>query len=263
MKKIYILLALISFSLSSFAQVEGAWRVKPQEAALSVGPVSGAEIWWSISEAEVAQRTCFFDDAYIFNSDGTFSNELGDETWLEAWQGIPDDGCGIPVAPHDGSNLATWEYNPTNRTITLTGVGAFLGLSKAANFGELLMPSDAPQSITYPVNLTADEMIIDINYGGDGIWHFELERTSGTTSVENIVENQFSFSPNPATNEITIISDDAIDIFTIRDITGQVVMQKRNLRNTETLNISELSGGLYILESRTDNTISVEKMVIN
>ena len=35
-----------------------------------------------------------------------FQNVLGEETWLEWWQGVDAEGCGIPVFPHDGSNPA-------------------------------------------------------------------------------------------------------------------------------------------------------------
>ncbi len=44
-------------------------------------------------------------------TDGTFSNVMGDESWLEAWQGAATDACGALVAPHDGSNAATYVYD--------------------------------------------------------------------------------------------------------------------------------------------------------
>ena len=50
------------------------------------------------------------------------------ETWLEAFQGADPDGCGTPVAPHDGSNAATWAYDADAGTVTLNGQGAYLGL---------------------------------------------------------------------------------------------------------------------------------------
>ena len=35
-------------------------------------------------------------DVFTFKADGTYSI-LGDDTWLESWQGV-DEGCGAPVA---------------------------------------------------------------------------------------------------------------------------------------------------------------------
>ena len=39
---------------------------------------------------------------------------LGDETWLEGWQGVDAEQCGAPVAPHNGLNPAMWEFNEAN-----------------------------------------------------------------------------------------------------------------------------------------------------
>ena len=101
------------------------WVIAPEQGALKVGPGMDDGSWWESSTADVTVRACFFDDEYVFNADGSFSNVLGEETWVESWQGVESDGCGTPVYPHDGTNAATWEYSEDNATITLNGVGAF------------------------------------------------------------------------------------------------------------------------------------------
>jgi len=111
----------------------------------------------------------------VFNEDGTFNNIQDGETWLETWQGVAADGCGAPIAPHDGSNPATWTVDEAAGTITLTGVGAHLGLPKVTNNGELANPADAPASITYPIVIEGNTMTIDIDFGG-GVWHFVLQK---------------------------------------------------------------------------------------
>ncbi|NPD47506.1 hypothetical protein, partial [Lentimicrobium sp. S6] len=143
--------------------------------SLGVGPGQGDISWWAIDDAGVSDRGCFFDDEYVFSANGSFSNVLGSETWVEAWQGIEADGCGVPVAPHDGSNAATFTYDEGAGTITLSGVGAFLGIPKANNTGELTSPDDAPESITYIVELQdASTMIIDIEAGAGVWWRYKL-----------------------------------------------------------------------------------------
>ena len=83
-----------------------------------------------------------FDDVYHFGPDGSFQNILGDQTWLEAWQeGVDADGCGAPVAPHDGSANATYFVDDEANTITLNGVGAYMGIAKAITDGELAASS--------------------------------------------------------------------------------------------------------------------------
>ncbi len=100
----------------------------------------------------------------------------GSETWVEAWQGAAAEGCGTPVAPHDGSATATYNYDEAAGTITLNGVGAYLGLAKAINGGELASPADAPDSVTYIAALSEDgnTLELDIEIAGGGHWSFKL-----------------------------------------------------------------------------------------
>ncbi|NOR28689.1 MAG: hypothetical protein GQ540_09210, partial [Lutibacter sp.] len=90
--------------------LDGTWKIAPEAGALKVGPSYGNGDWWTSDEQAVIDRACFFDDTYVFNSDGSFSNVLGADTWLEAWQGTAD-ACGAPVAPHDGTAVATYSYD--------------------------------------------------------------------------------------------------------------------------------------------------------
>jgi len=122
MKKFYFLFFLLFTFTNVFSQLEGTtWRVAPTAQALAVGPSQGDFSWWSNTADDVAARACFFDDQFVFEADGTFRN-----------------GCGTSVAPHDGSNSATWTFDAAASTITLTGVGAHLGLPKVR---QLLLPT--------------------------------------------------------------------------------------------------------------------------
>jgi len=153
----------------------GTWQVAAEAGAIGVGPNQGDMSWWSINAAGVIERACYFDDLYVFGANGSFVNDLGGQTWIEGWQGASPDGCGTPVAPHDGSNAATYSYDEVAGTVTLNGVGAYLGLPKVYNGGELTNPANAPESITYIIELQQDNtvMIVDISIGG-GWWRYKL-----------------------------------------------------------------------------------------
>jgi hypothetical protein len=262
MRKIYTLFILAFACSFSYAQVEGTWQIAPEPNSLAVGPGLGDFSWWSINADEVIQRSCYYDDLFVFRADGTFVNMHGSETWLEEWQnGGPDAGCGAPVAPHDGSNAATWTYNDNNRTVTLNGVGAYLGLPKVNNSGEIDDPANAPASITYPANIQGDRMTIDISFG-PGFWHYELVRVTGTTSVSDITEDAFTFSPNPVSDELYINSEEAIDVFTIRDMTGRIVLQRKNMVINESIDVSSFDSGIYLLESRSGDQQTVKRVVV-
>lgn len=262
MKKIYTLLFLMSMSFTCiFAQVEGTWKIAPEELALAVGPEVGSSEWWSSTVDDVTVRACYFDDEFVFNADGTFQNVLGEETWLEAWQGISADACGAPVAPHDGSNAATWTYDDSAGTLTLDGLGAYLGLPKVINGAEIDNPANAASSIVYNVAIDGDRMTVDIEFG-PGFWRYNLVRSESSNTIE-VVRNQFGIFPNPANSEITIQSDEQIEQLTIRDITGKVLTTRQNPSLSESINISEFSAGLYLVESKTGNQVSVEKLIVN
>ena len=155
--------------------ISGTWMLAPMPGALRVGPSAGSGEWWSSSADDVTSRACFFDDEYIFHEDGSFQNILGNETWLEGWQGVDAEQCGAPVAPHNGLNPAMWEFNEATGEVTLTGLGAYLGLPKAVNAGEL--PNvDVPEFVTYSVMMAGNMMTVTIEAGTGVFWTFELAR---------------------------------------------------------------------------------------
>jgi hypothetical protein len=264
MKKIYSLLifAAISFSFV-FAQVEGTWQMAKRDNSIGVGPMLNDFSWFSLPAADTTTRACWFDDRFIFEADGTFKNEQDGETWLEAWQGVAADECGTPVAPHDGSNAATWTIDTTAGTLTLNGVGAHLGLAKVINGAEISNPADAPASITYNYQINADgDLIIDIDFGG-GWWHYELTKTESTSSIEKLAKDIYSVYPNPASSEIRVQTTEMMDGMTLRDLTGRTIMTKVNPAMSETINVSNLPKGLYLLELRSGNQVGTEKIVVN
>jgi hypothetical protein len=188
MKKLLLFTVAVFITVGMMAQIAGTWKVANEAGSIGVGPGQGDISWWSIDEAGLTQRACYFDDYYVFNEDGSFMNYLGSQTWLEVWQGVEADGCGAPIAPHDGSNAATWTWDDAAGELTLNGVGAFLGLSKVINGGELAAPGDAPESITYLVEFSEDgsRITVDIAVGGEGWWRFILDKASPIARVQAI-----------------------------------------------------------------------------
>ncbi len=187
MKNFYLLLFTI-LSLSFYSQVEGTWKLAPIPGALAVGPAQGDNSWWSISANDIATRACLFDDSIKFELGviigggvgGPMHHYMDGNTWLEGWQGASPDACGNPVAPHDGSIAQGWAY--ANNQLTVSGVGAHIGLPKVFDTGELTDPANAPSSITYNLTFSAngDTMTSDINYGGvgGGWWRFIYVKSS-------------------------------------------------------------------------------------
>ena len=170
--------------------IVGTWKLAPLAGALRIGDQGpGSSNWWQSNEGDVQTRACLFDDEYVFHADGSFENILGTETWLEPWQGVDPEACGAPIAPHNGSNAATYAHD-TSGTITLSGVGAFLGLAKAINGGELGAESTAPDARTYTImELDADQMLIciGVNEQNNNIyWTFHMVNDQWEPEYEDI-----------------------------------------------------------------------------
>jgi hypothetical protein len=157
--------------------LEGTWKIAPEAGALKVGPSSGSGDWWANDAQAVIDRACYFNDTFVFSSNGSFSNVQGTDTWLEKWQGIAAEACGAQVAPHDGSVEATYLHDAAAGTLKINGAGAYLGLPKVNNAGEL--PNVAvPASITYNVTLLDNNntMNVVIEAGAGVFWSFKLVR---------------------------------------------------------------------------------------
>lgn len=186
MKKLYFLLfaPILSFS----AQIEGTWKLAPAAGSLGVGPSQGDISWWSNGAGDVTTRACLFDDSIKFEANGTMTHYMDGSTWLEGWQGTTPDACGAPVAPHVGG-VATYTYNATSGTLTVTGPGAHIGLAKVVNGNfELNVPGQtAPQSREYKTTFVngGNTLILDVNFNtnpanGPSIpawWRFVYQRT--------------------------------------------------------------------------------------
>ena len=159
----------------------GTWKLAPEAGAIGVGPAVGDIGWFNCDANCVEERACYYDDSYTFGSDGSFKNDLGADTWVEAWQG-GSDSCGTPVAPYDGTGTGTYVYDPAAATITVNGVGSYIGVPKANNQGEL--PNVAiPNAITYNINVLDENTISVYVEAGDGVfWQYKLVRTSAPVS---------------------------------------------------------------------------------
>ena len=138
----------------------------------------------------------FFDDSIVFNSNGTYDHYMDGATWLESWQaGSPAEGCGAPIAPHDGGSNT---YTFSNGVLTVSGVGAHVGLAKVHNGGEDGAPVN--DQITYSVTFSGSNseiMTVDISFpnaggtNGLGWWRFVYLKNDAAcaTSVAPTNEN--------------------------------------------------------------------------
>jgi hypothetical protein len=204
MKKLYILFLLPFFGLN--AQIESTWKLAPQAGALAVGPDASNLSWWSNSLGDVTTRACLFDDSVTFAAGGTMTHYMDGNSWLELWQGATAEGCGTPVAPHNGGQAA-YVYDATAGTLTVNGVGAHLGLAKVHNAGELTSPANAVSSITYNVAFSngGNTMTLGINFG-PGYWQFVYQKTQMVQAATPLITFQVNMNNYTGTFNTVYVS---------------------------------------------------------
>lgn len=161
------------------------WKMEPVEGAYWVGPVDGSSTWWANTAADVGVRTCAFDDEWTFNSNAEMIYDTKGDIWAETYMGVAADGCNPETVLAGtktpwGSGTHAFEIIPDAGVaglgqLKVNGLGAFIGLPKATNVGEV---SDPVASITYDIlsmtdDGTARRMQVEVNFGG-GLWRFYI-----------------------------------------------------------------------------------------
>jgi hypothetical protein len=144
--------------------------------------------------------------------------------------------------------------------LTLNGVGAYLGLAKVYNGGELNSPANAPASIAYPValNTAGDTMTIDINYG-TGFWHFVLVKDQAT-HLDEITEEPFKVYPNPVADLLTLELPEGKNEVVVYDLTGRILSRFNVFAERFSYDMRSFSSGLYIIELRNEQKIKAFKV---
>jgi len=165
--------------------------------AMGVGSSPGSFADWASDEAKITEWSCLFDDIFRFEAGGSFSNVMGNQTLINTWQGAPAEECGTPVSPHDGSNAATYTFDQGTKVLTVSGLGAHLGLAKVTNQGELdsSNPPEVPQSINYEVVAsTSTTMTVQIQFldaeENDKYWTFKFVKVAEESTQSLVYDGE-------------------------------------------------------------------------
>ena len=205
----------------------GNWRVLPFEGSLAVGPNPYEQTpsledqyWWIGQDGNM--RECYTDDLLTFGADGSFSIDFQNFTWIEGWQIGDEDpysgNCGNPADENVIGINPNGEFSyqvslpsedglngVTDAQLTLFGVGAYIGVPKAYNGGEIADPQGNinidPNSImqrTYTYRLFDENtMMVSVDVGGS-YWTTILGRdgVEGTAGGRLALANDFSGNVN-------------------------------------------------------------------
>jgi len=159
------------------------WKLNPDEGALLVGRADYSETWWQNDLSVVDERFCAWDDTWTFTGDGDMIYDTQGDIWGEDYLGfnfecVPTEDLADNVSAWGNGNHSYIADDATQQ-LQLNGVGAFMGIPKAANGSEVGFPVG---SITYDVvgmdtNAEGKDLVtIAVFYTtGDGdaaVWQF-------------------------------------------------------------------------------------------
>jgi ELWxxDGT repeat protein len=88
-----------------------------------------------------------------------------------------------------------------------------------------------------------------------------------SSSISNVeLKNNYKIFPNPTTGIVTISSTQAIASIDVFDVTGKLVYSQQNNNNqtSTSLNLSNLSNGIYFIHAKTETgVVSKSKVVVS
>ena len=92
---------------------------------------------------------------------------------------------------------------------------------------------------------------------------FWFHNFKGTTSAKRVSENSdIQIYPNPFDDELTIqTSGNREYSVELTTVTGRTVYQSKMEGNSHRINLSELSSGIYLVQMKSDNIVSVRKVI--
>jgi len=157
------------------------WKLNPDAGALWVGPADGSQTWWQNQVMEIDVRPCAWNDEWTFTDDLKMIYDTKGDLWAEDYMGFPfqcvdENLLADNVKPWaSGTHSYTVLTEGGVNTLSVNGLGAFIGLPKATNGAEVKLPVS---SITYTISkmekrANEDFLEIFVNFG-PGIWRFQL-----------------------------------------------------------------------------------------
>ena len=175
------------------------WKFNPVAGALAVSQyAANVNDWWQNGAADVAPRSCFFNDTYTFsfNASGDFVYDDGGDFFGDGYMGDntstcqPDANFTAGQKPW-GSGHFHYAVIPTGGVkglgqLKVIGLGAHIGIPKAINGTDAFAYATA-SSVTYDIwsmehvsdnTGTYDLLTLTFHYGNwsatDGWWTYQL-----------------------------------------------------------------------------------------
>jgi hypothetical protein len=186
-----------------------------------------------------------------------------------------------PVVPFplDSSTVRLGKINSTTGVVTILSSAALFGEGYSLNAGSAIDPN----TMTYYYNTGAflvgaslyngqqnsidsvqfaDGSYFDLMRNFDNCLAINIIRSNNSTGITEINQDKISIAPNPASSEISIISEEMFSQINIYSTQGNIVYTEHLNANESTISINELNEGLYIVQIRLSKGKTINKRII-
>ena len=148
-------------------------------------------------------------------------------------------------------------------TTVYTKQGADLATGANTSSNYVATASDyRTESVDLSAFAYADKVLLKFvftsNYGNN-IWLDNINIGNDVVAVENFENSALSVYPNPAKDVLSVTYDKNIERVEIYDVYGRLVKTFTAVGNT--INISDLSAGVYMINFTTEDGVCVKKIV--
>ena len=163
-------------------------------------------------------------------------------------------------------------FSPNNITIDVGDTVEFknMGGTHNVNGTQATFPSN-PESFGNSIG-TGWTYIYVFNTAGNYAYRCDLHFSMGMvgavivnsiTGVDSFVKNNDDFDvfPNPTNGYIMLKNVDKFDFIEILNLKGETVFKTSIIEST--INVSNLSTGLYIVKAKNSNQVQYKKLIIN
>jgi PKD repeat protein len=188
--------------------VSKTWKLFREGTCMSLGPdASNPAGWWEGLQNDGARPclykqefTFYFDGTFEFNDNGMFWGEYGvfdgTDFFEVCFEALPEN-----MVNKDGQDVSAWlsgthsfTYDPSVGELSLSGMGAWIGIPKLTTTGESIVPV---ASTTCNVAITEetgyDLMTVTFDYGEGGLWTIVYVSYSDPSLEPELIEEEPPF----------------------------------------------------------------------
>lgn len=121
-------------------------------------------------------------------------------------------------------------------------------------------PNCGPQSELTVATAGHDSLFVIVEGWNNETGSYTLNIEEGTLSLEDLAPSNFSLFPNPARSSVFFEGNQG-GALTLIDSRGEIVKSLK-ISDKQEIDVSKLSSGLYIFKLQTENSVTVQKLMI-